>query len=90
MHLTRRGRIVVALLVASVVVVVAVILAGRLAVASGEPHVIIVQRGQTLSEIAQRELPQLPIAEGVVRLQVANGMSTPALLAGQTLFIPTS
>ncbi|EWT03158.1 peptidoglycan-binding protein [Intrasporangium oryzae NRRL B-24470] len=89
MRLTRRGRFVIAVLVALVLGALAVAVGGRLAAASERPRSIVVKAGQTLSEIAARELPQLPISEGVVELQVANGMSSSGVLAGQTLFIPS-
>ena len=48
-----------------------------------------VSSGDTLSEIAARELPGLPIAEGVIEIQLANGLSTAQISAGQALVIPT-
>jgi LysM repeat protein len=89
MRLTRFGRLVVAVLLAAVLSVLAVGLAGQLAAASGEPRVITVQSGQTLSGIAARELPDLSIADGVVELQIANALSTTHVHTGQRLVIPT-
>lgn len=88
LRLTRFGRLVVSLLVAAVVSVLGVGLAGQLASASGEPRTVTVQSGQTLSGVAARELPELTTAEGVVELQLANGLSTTAIHAGQQLVIP--
>lgn len=88
LRLTRFGRLVVSLLVATVVSVLGVGLAGQLASASGEPRTVTVQSGQTLSGVAARELPELPVSDGVVELQVANGLSTTAVHAGQQLVIP--
>ena len=87
--LTRRGRLVLALLVAAVSAAVALALSGQLASAAGEPHSITVQSGDTLSEIAARELPLLPIADGIVELQVANNLATSQVHAGQTLVVPS-
>ena len=87
-RLTRFGRLVVTLFVATVVSVLGVGLVGQLASASGEPRTVTVQSGQTLSGVAARELPEVPTAEGVVELQVANGLSSPAVHAGQQLVIP--
>lgn len=89
MRLTRFGRLVVAVLIAAVISVLAVGLAGQLASASGEPRVVTVQSGQTLSGIAARELPSLSIADGVVELQIANALSTTQIHTGQQLVIPT-
>jgi hypothetical protein len=88
MRLTRFGRLVVALLVAAVVSVLGVGLAGQLASATGEARTITVRSGQTLSGIAARELPELTTSEGVVELQIANGLSTTAIHSGQLLVIP--
>ena len=88
LRLTRFGRLVVALLVAAVVSVLGVGLAGQLASATGEPRTVTVQSGQTLSGIAVREMPELTAAEGVVELQIANGLSTTAIHTGQQLVIP--
>ncbi|ADU47952.1 LysM peptidoglycan-binding domain-containing protein [Intrasporangium calvum] len=87
-RLTRRGRVVVAFFVALLVAALGLALAGQLASASGQPESVTVEAGQTLSEIALRELPQLPIAAGVVELQLANNLSTSYVHAGQTLVIP--
>lgn len=87
-RLTRFGRLVVALLVAAVISVLAVGLAGQIASASGEPRVVTVQAGQSLSGIAARELPDLPISDGVVELQIANALSTTQIHTGQRLVIP--
>ena len=88
LRLTRFGRLVVALLVAAVVSLLAVGLAGQLASASGESRTVTVTAGQTLSGIAARELPQLSVSDGVVELQVANALSTTQVHAGQQLVIP--
>lgn len=87
-RLTRFGRLVVALLVAAFSSVLAVGLAGQIASASGEPRAVTVQSGQTLSGIAARELPDLPITDGVVELQIANALSTTQIHTGQRLVIP--
>lgn len=87
-RLTRRGRLVIAFLVALAVAAVAVAVAGRVASAAEPPRTITVHAGQTLSEIAAVQLPELPIRDGVVELQLANGLSTDQVHAGQTLTIP--
>jgi hypothetical protein len=88
LRLTRFGRRVVTLLVAGIVSVLGVGLAGQLASATGEPRTVTVQSGQTLSGIAARELPDLTTAEGVVELQIANALSTTAVHTGQQLVVP--
>jgi len=88
MRLTRFGRLVRTILVASVIALLGVGLAGQLASATGDPRTVTVQSGQTLSGIAARELPELPVTDGVVQLQVANSLSTSQVHAGQQLVIP--
>ena len=51
-------------------------------------HSTTVQQGQTLSEVAAQQLPQLPIADAVARIQVANDLPTNQVHAGQALLIP--
>ena len=89
LRLTRLGRLVVALLVAAAVAVLGVGLAGQLATAGSAPRAVTVVSGDTLSEIAARELPGLPIADGIIEIQLANSLSTSQVHAGQTLLIPT-
>lgn len=89
LRLTRLGRFVVALLIATAVAVLGVGLAGQLATASSAPRPVTVVSGDTLSEIAARELPGLPIADAVIEIQLANGLSSSQVHAGQTLLVPT-
>jgi LysM repeat protein len=48
-----------------------------------------VSAGQTLSEVAAAQLPGLPINEGVARIQLANGLNSSQVHAGQSLLIPS-
>ncbi len=88
LRLTRFGRLVVTLLVSSVLVALGVGFAGQFASATDAPRSITVQSGQTQSGIAARELPDLPVSDGVVELQLANSLSTSMIHAGQRLVIP--
>ena len=49
-----------------------------------------VRPGQTLSEIARAELPDLRVADGVARLRQLNGLAGTTIVAGQSLLIPAS
>lgn len=89
LRLTRLGRLVIALVIAAAIAVLGVGLAGQLATASSAPRAVTVVAGDTLSEIAARELPGLPIADGVIEIQLANGLSSSQVSAGQALVIPT-
>ncbi|MCU1537795.1 MAG: Peptidoglycan-binding lysin domain [Humibacillus sp.] len=88
-RLTRAGRLLVTLVVASTAALLGVGLAGQLASAGSAPRPVTVSAGDTLSQLAARELPALPIREGVIEIQLANQLSTDRITAGQTLLIPT-
>ncbi len=90
LRLTRAGRLAVTLTVVVVAVVLATSLLAGGASAAGIDHSTTVQAGQTLSEVAAAQLPQLPIAEAVARIQVANDLAGSDVHAGQTLLIPTA
>ncbi|UUZ45807.2 LysM peptidoglycan-binding domain-containing protein [Janibacter limosus] len=86
-RLTRRGRpaIATSVLAAASIAGASFALAGPAAA----PQQITVEPGQTLSQIASSELVGVPTAEAVADIQVANGLSTTYIHAGQTLTIPT-
>lgn len=87
-RLTRAGRLAITATVAAVVLLLAVTVFSGGASATAIDHSTTVMPGQTLSEIAVRELPQLPVADAVARLQVANDLTSANIHAGQTLLIP--
>lgn len=88
-RLTRRGRVVVGFFIALVLAALVLALSGQFASAAGEPRSITVRPGDTLSEIAARELPGLTIADGIVELQLANNLPSSQVHAGQTLVVPS-
>jgi predicted Zn-dependent protease len=51
---------------------------------------VTVRPGETLSEIAVREMPALPMREAVARIAIANDLPSSHLSAGQSLVIPKS
>jgi LysM repeat protein len=51
-------------------------------------HSTTVSAGQTLSEVAATELPSLPNHNAVALIQLANGLNTSQVHAGQSLLIP--
>lgn len=91
LHLTRRGRVVVALL--GLLVVVAGAMGGR-AVADGperatEVTTHAVMSGETLWQIAAEiTVPGEDVRDVVQRLQDLNGLASGSLRAGQVLLIP--
>ena len=88
LRLTRAARLALTLtgVIAAVALAIAVFSGG--ASATVIDHSTTVQSGQTLSEIAVQQLPQLPMAEAVVQIQVANDLTDSNVHAGQTLLIP--
>lgn len=88
LRLTARGRLV--LLVIAAVLIAAVLglrgLGGAGAAEGG--RTVIVEPGQTLSEIAAAQLPGLSISQGVLAIQLANGLSTAQVGVGQRLVVP--
>lgn len=86
--LTRAGRLAITATVAAVVLFLVVTLLSGGASATVIDHSTTVSTGQTLSDIAVRELPQLPVADAVARIQVANDLTSSHVHAGQTLLIP--
>ncbi len=88
LSLTRRGRLVLLVLVALAVAAV-VVLAGIGGAGAAQPdRTVTVLPGQTLSEVAAAELPELSISEGIVALQLANSLNTAQVSAGQELVVP--
>jgi len=86
---SRRGRL--ARTVGVVLIAAALAWTGVTAVTAGAAapqHTVTVEAGQTLSSIAARELPDLPVREGVAQIQLANGLSSSDVHVGQVLQIP--
>lgn len=89
-RLNRRGRLLVTLVLAAAALSLTVVLTTSVSAAIPQiDHAIAVTAGQTLSEVAAAQLPDLPVGEAVARLQLANGLSTSQVHAGQSLLIPT-
>jgi hypothetical protein len=89
LRLTHAGRLVLGLVLAVVALLVIAGAVGASRTVGVESRVVTVQAGQTLSELAVALLPELSIAEGVAQLQLANGLNTPAIHAGQRLVVPS-
>ena len=87
LRLTRRGRVVL-----GVLALVCVALLGGVGIRGAgaeEPaRTVTVGPGQTLSDVAAAELPDLSISEGIVAIQLANRLSTAQVSSGQQLTIP--
>jgi LysM repeat protein len=91
LRLTRAGRLAITLTVAAMLLLVGVLAVVTTAGAASAPvadHAVTVVEGQTLSEVAARELPALPVAEAVAQLQLANNLPSAQVHAGQVLVVP--
>ncbi len=88
-RLTVRGRRVLVLLGLAAVLVAGFGAARAMAApAPAVPSGVTVQSGQTLSEIAHRAYPSMPVSQAVVRVQLANGLNSLQVHAGQHLVLP--
>ena len=90
LRLTRAARLALTLTVVITAVALAVVLFTGGASATVIDHSTTVQPGQTLSEIATQQLPQLSMAEAVAQIQIANDLTSSNIHAGQTLLIPAA
>jgi hypothetical protein len=87
-RVTRRGRLVRSGLAAAVTLAVAWTVISAVTAGAATSHLVTVSRGQTLSQIAGQQLPDLPLRDGVAALQLANGLNTSDIHAGQVLTVP--
>ena len=89
-RINRRGRLLVTLTVLAAALSLGLMLATSVMASGPEiDHATTVSAGQTLSEVAAAQLPGLPVNEGVARIQLANGLNTSQVQAGQSLLIPS-
>lgn len=88
LRLTRRGRALLSVALAVTVLLVAPAVCGASSVASVGARTVVVEPRQTLSHVAARELPALPLGTAVAELQLANRLNTTHVHAGQVLRVP--
>ncbi|SDO77998.1 LysM domain-containing protein [Pedococcus dokdonensis] len=88
LRITRAGRLAITLSVVVAAIALSVALFTGGASATVIDHSTTVRPGQTLSEIATQQLPQLSMAEAVAQIQIANDLTGSDVHAGQTLLIP--
>jgi hypothetical protein len=87
-RITRAGRLAITSVVLVVLVAAAIAMFSGGASATVIDHSTTVQAGQTLSQIATQQLPGLPVADAVARIQIANDLTSSDIHAGQSLLIP--
>ena len=94
LRLTRRGRVVVVVLLALVAAVLALGIDAARSIASTDPgtatqyRTVIVQPGDTLWDIARDLAPGSDPRETVQRLLDLNGLPSPFIVPGQELAVP--
>lgn len=89
-RLTRLGRLLRTAAALAILLLFAVTAGNALAAGQVRAHTVTVESGQTLSQIAARDMPSLPTKEAVARLQLANGLSSSDVHAGQVLQVPAT
>lgn len=89
LRITRFGRLLLLGAAVALLVAVAAAVLGAGSAAATIDHTVTVTPGQTLSQVAVHELPQLPVDEAVAQIQLANGLSSSQVHAGQQLAIPS-
>lgn len=87
LRLTRAGRLALTTTVLLVALVAAFVGLTGGASASSAPVTVTVEQGQTLSQIAAEHMGG-SVATAVAELQLANGLSSTQVQAGQTIVIP--
>ncbi len=92
LRLTQRGRLVRTLVLFAAASLLVSLAIARVVTPSPlvADRATTVRPGQTLSEIARAELPDLRVADGVARLRQLNGLAGTTIVAGQSLLIPAS
>lgn len=91
-HLTRRGRLLVLLLLA--LTLLAVVSVGRVALsaegtgAAPAPRATVVQPGDTLWSVSRRVAPEHDPRQVILALQQLNGLSGGEIRPGQVLLLP--
>ena len=87
LRITRRGRL--ALLALALSAATALGVSGLSGAGAAEPDLVVtVAPGQTLSEIAASQLPDLSVGNGIVAIQIENELNSAQVTAGQRLVIP--
>lgn len=94
MRLTRRGRLVLVLLVMTLAVVAGLTLGHGSSLASDKhqratQHTLIVQPGESLWTVANRVAPHSDPRAVVADIETLNHLSTPSVEAGERLIVPT-
>lgn len=87
LRLTRAGRLVLTSAVLLVTLAIAFVGLTGGAAASSAPVTVTVQQGETLSQIAAEHMGG-SVSAAVAELQLANGLSTAQVQAGQQIVIP--
>lgn len=91
LRVTRRGRLaltVTALVLIAVAAYSAWASRAEASTAGAPEHVVTVTHGQSLSQVARREMPGVPVDQAVARLAQTNHLPTDQVMSGQRLVVP--
>ena len=88
LRLTRAGRLIITSAVLLVALAIAFVGLTGGAAATNAPVTVTVEQGQTLSQIAAEHMTGSSVATAVAELQLANGLSSAQVRAGQQIVIP--
>lgn len=88
LRLTRRGRLVAIVGVLALAVLVLGLGSRAFADAGRGSRDVVVQPGQSLSEVAHAALPDLPVRSAVAVMQAENSLNSMQVQAGQRLHVP--
>ncbi len=91
-HLTRRGRIVIWLILLSATVTVLALLApaSQASSPSAPPRAVTVHAGDTMWSIATTALPRVAPGTAIERIRLLNHLSTNEVYTGEQILVPTS
>jgi hypothetical protein len=92
-RLTRRGRVVVALVLLTVIAAAFLVLRAPATASTGEPaapvaRTVTVEPGQTLWQVAREVRPQADPRETIARIMEMNGLTSASVQAGRQIYVP--
>lgn len=89
-RLTRRGRVVVGIVLAALVAGIVLLFAapGSAAATTGPPRPVVVHAGDTLWSLAERAAPHRSVLATMREIQILNHMGDGPIYVGQLLLLP--
>jgi hypothetical protein len=92
-RLTRRGRVLVALVLLTMIAVAFLVLRAPATASTGDPtapvaRTVTVEPGQTLWQVAREVRPQADPRETIARITEMNGLTSASVQAGRQIYVP--